>query len=155
MTDEHDRGSAHRVGDANQCAGIAGLTDLHTDGDKSRILREHIRQDGARVFAHRYYPGGSDSVRQRFCRALGDELNRGAVFCQQPGVALCRCFGDEDLADQPMPGSGLHQVGALDQKAIATASGHLPVEFDGGDHPGRSFGQHRLRLRSDCRAART
>ncbi len=55
VTDEHDRGSAHRVRDANQCAGIAGLTDLHTDGDKPRILREYIRQDGARVLTHRYH----------------------------------------------------------------------------------------------------
>ncbi len=146
MTDEHDSGSAHCVGDANQCAGVAGLTDLHADGDKSRRLGKHIGQDGARVFANRDHSGGSNGVRQRFCRALGDELHRGAVLGQQPGVALRRCLCDEDLADQPVPGSGLHQVGALDQKPVAAAPGHLSVQFDGGDHPGRSFGQHRVRL---------
>jgi hypothetical protein len=71
---------------------------------------------------------------------------------EQIGVAMCSRLGDEDLADQSTPGRGLDQVRAFHQEALRPTPGDLPMKFDCSDHPGRSFGEHRVRLRSDCPA---
>ncbi len=63
---------------------------------------------------------------------------------EQSGVPLRSRLGCEDLADQAAPGCGLDQMRAFHQKALLPAAGDLPVQLDRSDHPGRSFGEHRV-----------
>jgi hypothetical protein len=74
------------------------------------------------------------------------------VYRQHIGVPLRGGLGHEDLADQSTPRSRFDQIGTFDQEKSAPATDDLPVQFDRGDNPGRSFGEHRVRLRSDCPA---
>jgi hypothetical protein len=79
-------------------------------------------------------------------------VDRCVVRRQQVGVPLRGRLGREYLADQSTPRSRFDQVGAFDQKKSAPATGDVSVQFDRGDNPGRSFSEHRVRLRSDCPA---
>ena len=73
------------------------------------------------------------------------------MYHQHIGVPLRGGLGHEDLADQSTPRSRFDQIGTFDQEKSAPATDDLPVQFDRGDNPGRSFGEHRVRLRSDVR----
>ena len=131
---------------------VTWLADFHPHRDQPGRTGQHIVESGLGRLAHRHQSRWSHRVRQGFRGTIGDEVNSGILPGEQSGVALRGGLGDKDLPDQSASGRRLDQVGAFHQEALRAAPRDLPMQFDRRDHPGRSFGEHRVRLRSDCPA---
>ena len=139
MAGQHDGVRAHRVGDPDQRARIAGLRDLGRDRDQARAVGQHVGQARRRHFAHRDQPDRCHGVRQRLCGTVGDEVD-GRAAQHRPEAGQCG-FGDEDLDHEVAPQRGLDEVGALGEEACGTAPSDVAVQLDRCRHPVGALGE--------------
>ena len=140
MAGEHDRVGAHRVGDPDQRARIAGFGDLGRDGDQtwaSRRARRPVLVDGTRHTATS--PTGV-TVSDNAFAARSVTTCTGASPSSRPEPGQ-RGFGDEDLDDEPTPQRRLDEVGPLGEEACGTAPSDVALQLDRCRHPVGALGE--------------
>ncbi len=136
---QHHRVGAHRVGDADQRARVAGLGDLHRDRHQPRRVGKHVGQRRFGQRAHRDQSDRSHGLRQRFCGTFGHQVHRDVG--QHRAESGRRRFRGEHLGNQSAPQRCLDEVGPLGEKAGGAASSDVAVQLDRCRHPGGAFGE--------------
>ena len=139
MAGQDDCVRAHRVGDPDQRARIAGLRDLRGDRDQPRPIGQHVVQARRRHIADRDQPDRCDGVRQGFCGAVGHQMDGHAA--EHRLEAARRGFGDEDLDHQVAPQRRLDEVGSLGEEACGTAPSDVAMQLDRCRHPVGALGE--------------
>ena len=92
-----------------------------------------------RHFAHRDKSNRCHGVRQRLCRAFGDDVHRH-VTQHRPEPGQCG-FGDEDLDDELTPQRRLDEVRPLGEEALGTAPSDVAMQLDRCRHPVGALGE--------------
>jgi len=129
----------HRVRDPDQRARITRLGYVGGDGDQPWLIGEHVGQARRRHVAHRDKPDRRHGVRQCFCGAIGDDVDRN-VGEYRPEATQCG-FGDENFDDEVASHRRLNEVRALGEEACGTAPSDVAVQFDRRRHAVGALGE--------------